>query len=170
MDITYIPMCKGFVYLAAVLDWATHLEGDPNSLPALYLAGALSWQIPARQNQAMGYFRRGFQQGREQGLALDTLLTLFYRAGAAVDAEEAVRWLNGLAPRTTDSSTLLNWVQTWEPLLGSDSPAYRALHGLAKVRALHHRLSGPLQELKSLANWIHSPPERPRRVSRHIVP
>jgi len=23
MDITYIPMCKGFVYLAAVLDWAT---------------------------------------------------------------------------------------------------------------------------------------------------
>ena len=23
MDITYIPMAKGFVYLAVVLDWAT---------------------------------------------------------------------------------------------------------------------------------------------------
>jgi hypothetical protein len=127
-----------------------HLEGDPTSLPALYLAGALSWQIPARQRQAFSYFRTGFEEGRRQGLTLDTLLVLFYRAGAEIDAEEAVRWLNDLALRTTDPGVLLRRVQTWEPLLGSDSPAYRALYGIAKVRALH-RLSGPLQQLKILA-------------------
>ena len=51
-----------------------HLEGDPTSLPALYLAGALSWQIPARQPQAFSYFRTGFKEGRQQGLALDTIV------------------------------------------------------------------------------------------------
>jgi ATP-dependent DNA helicase RecQ len=134
-----------------------HLEGDPDSLPALYLAGALSWQIPARKNQALSYFRAGFKEGRQQGIVLATLLGLFYHDGAEIDAEEAVRWLNGLAPHKSDPGTLLNWVQTWEPLLGGDSAAYRALSGIAKVRVLH-RLSGPLQKLKALATGLQVPP------------
>lgn len=133
-----------------------HLEGDPNSLPALYLAGALSWLIPARQNQALSYFRAGFQEGRQQGIALDVLMELFYRDGAQIDAEEAVRWLNGLAPRTTDSSALLNWVQSWEPLLGSDSPAYRALATLARARTLQS-LERPLWQFRQLAAGFQSP-------------
>lgn len=141
---------KHDVILGMLARTTQHLEGDPDSLPALYLAGALSWLIPARKNQALSYFRAGFKEGREQGIALDTLIGLFYRAGAEIDAEEAVRWLNGLAPRGTDPHAFLKWVQTWESLLGSDSPAYRALHGIAKVRALH-RLHKPIQELKSLA-------------------
>ncbi len=134
-----------------------HLEGDPTSLPALYLAGALSWQIPARQRQAFSYFRTGFKEGRQQGLTLDTLLVLFYRAGAEIDAEEAVRWLNDLNLCTTDPGALLRWIQTCEPLLGRDSPAYRALYGIAKVRTLR-RLSDPLQQLKTLATKWQIPP------------
>ncbi len=134
-----------------------HLEGDPTSLPALYLVGALSWQVPTRQNQALGYLRAGFKEGRQQGLTLDALLELFYRAGAEIDAEDAVRWLNDLAPRTTDPGALLRWAQTLEPLLGSDSPAYRALYAIAKARALQ-RLSGPFQELKTLASGWPIPP------------
>ncbi len=90
-------------------------------------------------------------------IALDTLLGLFYHDGAQIDAEDAVRWLNDLALRTTDPGALLRWVQTWEPLLGRDSPAYRALYGIAKARALH-RLSGPLQQLKTLATGWQIPP------------
>ena len=143
-----------------------HLEGDPNSLPALYLAGALSWQIPARQNQAPSYFRRGFQQGRAQGLALDTLLTLFYQPAAEVDAEEAVRWLNDVIPPFKHPADLGRWVEEREPLLGAASPGYRALAAIARIRVLH-RLNKPIQELKSLADWIHTPPESPRRIRRH---
>lgn len=138
-----------------------YLEGDPDSLPALYLAGALSWLIPARKNQALSYFRAGFKEGREQGIALDVLMELFYRAGAEeIDAEESVRWLNDLAPRGTDPHAFLKWVQTWESLLGSDSPAYRALCGIAKVRTLQ-RLNKPIQELKSLATGLQIRPHPP---------
>ncbi len=161
---------KHGVILGMLARATRHLEGDPNSLPALYLAGALSWQIPARQNQALGYFRRGFAQGRAQGLALDTLLTLFYQPAAEVDAEEAVRWLNDVIPRFKQPADLGRWVQAREPLLGRDSSAYRALSGIARVRALH-RLSGPLQELKSLATELQTPrPERPHRHVRHPLP
>jgi ATP-dependent DNA helicase RecQ len=147
-----------------------HLEGDPNSLPALYLAGALSWQIPARQNQALGYFRRGFQQGRAQGLALDALLTLFYQPAAVVDAEEAVRWLNDVTPRFTNPADFGRWVQNLEPLLGAETPAWRALAAIAQIRALH-RLSGPLQELKTLTAALTTPrPDRPRRHARPSSP
>lgn len=147
-----------------------HLEGDPNALPALYLAGALSWRVPARQNQALSYFRTGFQQGRQQGLAQEILLVLFYGAGAEVDAEEAVRWLNDIIPRFAQPADLLRWVRAWEPRLGRESPAYRALYGIAKVRVLH-RLSGPLQELKSLASELQTPrPQQPHRHARHSAP
>ena len=146
-----------------------HLEGDPNSLPALYLAGALSWQIPARQNQSLNYFRAGFQEGQHQGFGEATLLGLFYRAGAEVDANEAVRWLNNLLAPLTSPAALWSWLENREPLLGRDTPAWRALAGIAKVRALQG-LSGPIQELKSLANWIHTPPERPHRTLRHRLP
>ncbi len=143
-----------------------HLESDPNALPALYLAGALSWRIPARQNQALGYFRRGFQQGREQGLALDTLLTLFYRAGAEADADEATRWLNDVIPQFVQPSDVLHWVQDQESLLGAASPAYRALAAIARIRTLQ-RLRGPLQTLKSLTATVSAPsPAHPRRQPR----
>ena len=158
------------VVLGMLARTTQHLEGDPDSLPALYLAGALSWQIPARQNQALGYFRAGFKEGRQQGLAQETLLELFYRAGAEIDAEEAVRWLNDFITRFTTPVGLLKWVQRWELLLGRDSSAYRALSSIARVRALH-RLSGPLQELKSLATKLQTPrPERPHRHVRHPLP
>ena len=147
-----------------------HLEGDPNSVPALYLAGALSWRIPTRQNQAMSYLRAGFQQSHQQGMAQETLLELFYRAGAEIDADEAVRWLNAIIPRFAQPADLLHWVQAWEPLLGRDSTAYRALYGIAKVRVLH-RLSGPLKELKSLATGLQAlPPAHSNRRPRHPVP
>ena len=151
------------VVLGMLARTTQHLEGDPDSLPALYLAGALSWQIPSRQNQALGYFRRGFLQGRAQGLALDALLTLFYQPAAEVDAEEAVRWLNDVIPPFKHPADLGRWVEEWEPLLGTASPGYRALAAIARVRVLH-RLNGPLQELKTLtAALTTSRPDRPRR-------
>lgn len=147
-----------------------HLEGDPNALPALYLAGALSWRIPARQNQALGYFRRGFQQGRQQGLALDALLTLFYQPGTVVDADDAVRWLNDVIPHFANPADFGRWVQAQEPLLGAESPGYRALAAMARLRVLH-RLSGPLQELNTLTTALTTPrPDRPRRRARPSRP
>jgi putative transposase len=35
MDITYLPMKRGFVYLAAVLDWACRVARDGCPSPAL---------------------------------------------------------------------------------------------------------------------------------------
>jgi ATP-dependent DNA helicase RecQ len=151
------------VLLGTLARATRHLEGDPTSLPALYLAGALSWRIPARQNQALGYFRTGFHQGHAQGLAQEILLGLFYRAGAEIDPEEAVCWLNDIGSRLAPHD-FLKWVQSRELLLGCDSAAYRALSAIAKVRALG-RLKGPLQELNVIAMSLSNKrSKRPRRM------
>ncbi|WP_295429007.1 RecQ family zinc-binding domain-containing protein [uncultured Thiodictyon sp.] len=151
------------VLLGTLARATRHLEGDPASLSALYLAGALSWRIPARQNQALGYFRAGFQQGHQQGVTQDILLGLFYRTGAEIDPEEAVRWLNGIGSRLAPND-FLTWVQSQELLLGCDSAAYRVLSAIAKVRALGC-LKGPLRELNALAiSLSNKRSKRPRRM------
>lgn len=38
LDITYIPMARGFIYLTAVIDWFTRHEAYVNQLPSMVMA------------------------------------------------------------------------------------------------------------------------------------
>ena len=162
----FIAQAQELGVVVGMLARATgHLEGDPNSIPALYLAGALSWRVPTRQNQALSYFRRGFLQGHQQSISHEVLLGLFYQGGAEIDADEAVRWLNDVIPPFTQATEFRQWAQDLEPLLGARSPAWRALAALVRLRILQ-RLRDPLKELVAVA---HSKPAPAFRRSRPAI-
>jgi hypothetical protein len=50
MDITYVPMARGFIYLAAVMDWFSRRVAQRR--PPLIFVGWLTWvrALPARCN------------------------------------------------------------------------------------------------------------------------
>ena len=51
MDITYIPMARGFVYLAVVLDWFRDAWGNRTSSRRLLASGSLNWRGMASATQ-----------------------------------------------------------------------------------------------------------------------
>lgn len=113
----------------------SRLESDATNLAALYLSGSLARRRPGRQQEAMQFLRRGFQEGTVQGAELPDLLS-FSQEASQVDAQEGFHLLTP-TQGPFNSQEGLALVQTEaEKLFGAEAPETRTVYAVRKTQRL----------------------------------